>query len=133
MVRGMEHLSYEGKLREVQLFSLERRRLWGDLLAAFRYLKETYKEERERLFTRACRDKIRGNGFKLKEGRFRLDARKKFFPPVLNAACDIIWYGISLGSVGISCPGCVLSQLLVHPQPPHWTGGVRGRKGLDAA
>jgi len=46
---------------------------------AFQYLKVAYEKERERLFTRTCSDGRRGNGFKLKEGRFRLDIRKKFF------------------------------------------------------
>jgi len=39
MIRGMEHFSYEKRLRESGLFSLERKRLWGDLAAAFQYLK----------------------------------------------------------------------------------------------
>ena len=55
------------------MFSLEKRRLWDNLLAAFQYLKEAYKKAREGLFTRACSDRTRGNGFKLKEGRFRLE------------------------------------------------------------
>ena len=53
------------------MFSLEKRRLWGDLTAAFQYLKGAYKQEGS--------SRTRGNGFKLKEGRFRLDVRGKFF------------------------------------------------------
>ncbi|KAJ7397011.1 hypothetical protein BTVI_139517 [Pitangus sulphuratus] len=62
----MEHLSYEERLREWGLFSLEKRWLWGDLIVAYQYLKETYKKNGKRLFTRACRNKTWRNGFKLK-------------------------------------------------------------------
>jgi len=79
MITRMEQLSCEERLRGLGLFSLEKRRLWGDLIAAFQYLKGAYKKAGEELYTRAWSDRIRGNGFKLEEGRFRLDIRKKFF------------------------------------------------------
>ncbi|KAK4813719.1 hypothetical protein QYF61_020926 [Mycteria americana] len=75
----VEHLSYEDRLRELGLFSQEKRRLQGDLIAAFQYFKGSCKKDGNRLCSRACCDGTRGHGFKLQEGRFRLNRRKKFF------------------------------------------------------
>ncbi|KFQ78525.1 hypothetical protein N335_02215, partial [Phaethon lepturus] len=80
MIGGMEQLCCEDRLRELGLFSLEKRRLQGDLLAAFQYFKWAFKKDGDRLFSRACCNRKWGSGFKLKEARFRLNIRKKFFP-----------------------------------------------------
>jgi len=47
---------------------------------AFQYLKGAYKQEGEQLFMRVDSDRTWGSGFKLSQGRFRLDMRRKFFP-----------------------------------------------------
>jgi len=77
MITGLKHLSGKEKLREMGLFSLERRKLEIYLTVAFQYLSASYKWKGDQLFTQS--DWARENGFKQKEKRLILDVRNKCF------------------------------------------------------
>ncbi|GAB0209969.1 hypothetical protein GRJ2_003462600 [Grus japonensis] len=77
MIRGLEHLSNEERLRELSLFRLDKRRL--TLINAYKYLKGGCLEEGARLFSVVPSDRARGNRHKLENRKFQLNTKKNFF------------------------------------------------------
>jgi len=79
VITGLEHLTYKERLRELSLFSLKKRRLRGDLINAYKYLKGGCQEDGARLFSVVPSDRARGIEHRLKHRKFHLKKRKNFF------------------------------------------------------
>jgi len=84
MIKGLKHLCY----KELGLFSLEKRRPQCDFIAAYLHLQGPARKR-----ARDCSDSTRGNGLKLKEGRFWLESRRPFFVMKVVRHCRSLTQG----------------------------------------
>ena len=89
MIRGQENRPYDDRLRAMGLFSLEKHKLRGDLMAIYKFIRDDHQYLGECLFTRSPQGMTRSNGYKLLQDHFRRDIRKNCFtvrtPKVWNS------------------------------------------------
>lgn len=87
-VKAPKQKSYGEHFREFGLFKLEKRRLRGDFLGLWNYVKGSVSKERISLFSQAISNRTRGNGFGLHPRRFRLGIRTIFFMERVIKYCN---------------------------------------------
>ena len=78
IIRGLETKPYEERLKELGMFSLEKRRRRGDMVALFKYLKGCHSEVGQDVFSIISECRTCNHGLKIEEGWFQLNIRKNF-------------------------------------------------------
>ncbi len=78
-MRGLRHVPYEERLRQLNLFSLERRRLRADLILAFKIFKGEVDLNSSEFFIRPPRAGLRGHIYRLLQEPSRLRRRSSAF------------------------------------------------------
>ena len=99
MVKGLEGKTYEGRLRSLGLFCLEKRRLRGDLVAVYNFLARGSGRVGADLLSVITSDRTHKNSVKLRQGKFRLDIRKRSSPSF--TVCFTVCSGTFLEHPGI--------------------------------
>ena len=79
MTTGLEHPPYEKRLGDLGLFSLEKRRLRGDLINVYKYFKCGSQRDMANRFSVVCGDRTKGNGHKLEHRKFHTNMQRNFF------------------------------------------------------
>ena len=75
----MEGISYEERLEKLGLFSLERRRLRGNLIKVYKVMRGMDRVDSQKLLPRVEESITKGHRFKVQGARFKGDIRGKFF------------------------------------------------------
>ena len=84
MTKDWEQLSYEERLGNLGLFSLGKRRLRGDLINVYKYLRCGRQRNEARLFSAVCGSRTRQNGNKMKDRKFHTDVHQIFAVRVME-------------------------------------------------
>ncbi len=79
LIAGLARLSYEERLKETGLYTLERRRLRGDMIEMFMIMKGIDKISADKLFNRVHSDRTRGHSLRVKKRRVKMVARQGTF------------------------------------------------------